>query len=149
MKRITSIIVLLFSLTTCYSQTRVFAIVGGGVNDLFPSVELQVGLRNDNFIYSIGYIAVKDDGKPILINVRTGYIIDYNADNKFIVYTGAVNSRRSLEMKKLNYYTWQVGGTYAFCFFSFGSFYLSSTYTHKEGVSGILGMTVNIFRTDN
>lgn len=128
------------------AKSQVWAQAGGGLTNQFLSAELQVGYRYNSTFLSVGFIAIKDAGSPVLINTRVGAIVLNREEHCITVHAGYVRSQQSLENKPRNSDTWQVGGQYHFCFYKRTNFYTEVTYTYKSRVSVGVGMTFNLFR---
>lgn len=139
-------LLMIFLLLSSGVSAQVWTQAGGGLTNQFLSAELQVGYRYNSTFLSVGFIAIKDAGNPVLINTRAGVIVLNREEHCITVHAGYVRSQQSLENKPLNSNTWQVGGQYHFCFYKRTNFYTEVTYTYKSRVSVGVGMTFNLFR---
>jgi hypothetical protein len=108
-------------------------------------MELQVGYRVGDFFTSVGYTAVLNASQPALFNLRTGAVLNKNGRNNYLIYAGAVRVLKSTDYKEKNYYTWQVGGQWHFCYYDKGTFYVTAIYSPKFISYGV-GMSYNLFK---
>jgi hypothetical protein len=115
----------------------------GNTNNYF-SHELQVGLRINNSIVSVGYISTLNNSQPALFNIRAGQVIT----DRWMVFGGYVRNHMSNDYKWKNYNTWQAGAQYHFLHFDKGTFYATGIYTNgsKGRVTMGIGMSYNLFQ---
>lgn len=138
MKKILLLLALVFQFT---SNAQVFVEAGGGVTNMFPSVELQAGYRTNNIVSSLGYIVVIDSGEPSMFNLRTGYFFV----ERWYVYGGLVHVNYKQYDPRENFNTGQVGAQYHFGHgLKEGTFYLGGNYTFNKRFTFTLGMSFNL-----
>ncbi|HEX4877593.1 MAG TPA: hypothetical protein VFV31_13035 [Chitinophagaceae bacterium] len=132
-----TIFLLLISATT-YGQ--LWTSLGAGMTNKYLSSELQIGARVGQNTLSVGYIAMPEQSQPSLFNIRAGYLI-----GMVHIYAGYVHVLKSTDYKHRNYNTWQVGGSYNFCYYKRTTFFVSSSFSPKF-ITANVGMSYNLFK---